>query len=206
MRYKVGDRVGNVVLLEIQPNSGGLWLVECVKCGKRKLKKPNRKAPNCNCEQGEKIRKAKTIHGMCDTIEYKSWGHMMERCFNPNCDDYPEWGGRGITVCERWRTFKNFINDMGMKPGPEYKIERIDNDGNYEPGNCKWATQKEQGRNQRSNVVLNIGGVKKIMVEWSEMVDVPYKTITQRKRAGWQDWECVMPVGYKRKSKKKKQA
>jgi hypothetical protein len=85
--------------------------------------------------------------------EYVTWAGMKQRCLNPHCADYKRYGGRGIGICERWRnSFENFFTDMGPKPSPKYSIDRIDNDGNYEPGNCRWATSGEQQTNKRSTI------------------------------------------------------
>jgi hypothetical protein len=88
--------------------------------------------------------KTALTHGMFGTPEYNIWTGMKQRCLNPRCKDYPRYGGRGITVCERWQKFENFYEDMGPRPSPGHSIDRVDNDRGYEPGNCIWATVAEQ--------------------------------------------------------------
>lgn len=126
-------------------------------------------------------------HGMSNSSEYKIWYGIKDRCLNVENKNYRDYGGRGVTVCERWRnSFEAFFADMGPRPTRSHSIDRFpDNNGNYEPGNCRWATQTEQQRNRRSNKRLEIDGHKKCIVEWAEESGVPADRIRQRLKSGW---------------------
>lgn len=129
------------------------WLCRC-NCGKEIVVESYQLTTggtkSCGCLRVENFVGMSTKHGMRKAPEYNSWDAMIQRCCNPNTKRYHYYGGRGITVCERWRnSFENFYADMGPKPTPKHSIDRINNDGNYEPGNCRWATQSEQNFNTR---------------------------------------------------------
>ena len=114
-------------------------------------------------------------HGLAGTPEYKVWLRMKQRCSNPKNRGYHNYGGRGIRVCERWtKSFVAFFEDMGARPSNKHSIDRIDVNGNYEPGNCRWATPKIQARNTRKNRYLTVRGETKTMIEWSELTGVNY--------------------------------
>jgi hypothetical protein len=98
---------------------------------------------------GRKIQHGAAVRGKKRPKEYTAWDHMIRRCHNPNYQNYKWYGARGISVCDRWRSYENFINDMGPAPSKGHSLDRVNNDGNYEPGNCKWSTQKEQANNMR---------------------------------------------------------
>lgn len=111
------------------------------------------------------------------------WRAMIARCHNPKAQNFAYYGGRGIAVCDRWReSFDNFLADVGFRPGPDYTLDRRNNDGPYSPGNCGWATKTEQARNRRSNHILEFMGARKSLTEWAETTGLPAATIEQRLR------------------------
>lgn len=134
------------------------WKCTC-RCGKISIVQgchlQSRKTVSCGCFNREATRKREYKHGYSSrgtlSVEYTCWICMRCRCHNPKHRDYKWYGARGISVCKRWRdSFPNFLADMGFKPSSDLSLDRIDNDGNYKPGNCRWATAKQQANNQRS--------------------------------------------------------
>lgn len=120
---------------------------------------------------------------------------MKARCHNPNHPSFANWGGRGISVCEEWRdSFKVFCDDMGLKPSSEHTLDRIDNDGNYEPGNCRWATWREQLRNRRNNVLVEAFGRTQCVAAWAEELGIRWSLIDQRIKRGYTAEESLMAV------------
>jgi len=109
---------------------------------------------------------------------------MRQRCVNSHNAQYDYYGGRGITVCDRWKSFENFLHDMGERP-TDLTIERIDNNGNYEPGNCRWASRVEQQQNTRANILLTHNGTTQCLTAWAEMIGISAGGLQHRLRAGW---------------------
>lgn len=165
------------------------YLVECkCECGKRVIvQKGNLMAgvtKSCGCLRSEMIKQKNTIHGYASRQNirptYHSWIGMKNRCNNINTKDYRLYGLRGITICEQWKnSFKNFLEDMGEKP-EGLSIERIDNDKDYSPENCKWATPTEQARNSRQNKHITYHGETKCLIEWAECLGIKYGTLQTR--------------------------
>lgn len=176
-------------------NTQACWLCRCA-CGVLKvvLGQTLRSglANSCGCLSREMTITRSTIHGQSrrgdKTRTYRVWLSMVNRCRNPNAEGYADYGARGIMVCDRWLTsFENFFVDMGECP-PGLTIERIDNNGNYEPTNCKWATQTTQARNRRSNRIVTINGETMCLVEAVERFGcgLSYDTVSRRINGlGW---------------------
>ena len=125
-------------------------------------------------------------HGMTKTSEFYSWNHMKDRCGNPNNQNYASYGGRGIKVCERWLvSFSAFIEDMGRKPSIYHTIDRINNDGNYEPTNCRWALMSEQNSNKSNARIITFNNKSQSITEWAKQLRVSVKTLRSRLNYGW---------------------
>jgi hypothetical protein len=142
-------------------------------------------------------------HGMSRSPEYANWCNMRQRCNNQKHPDFRHYGARGIRVCERWSLFENFLKDMGRRPFPSATVERKDTNGNYEPGNCVWATQKDQTRNKRNNRLLTVDGVTRPIAAWAEESKVTARTIWKRVYRGWPAKEAVTLPTRKQWSRKK---
>lgn len=166
------------------------WKCEC-DCGvigiyfEHKMKSGHTKS--CGCYSIETHKVAKLTHGKTNTSLFNIWVNMRQRCGNANNPAYHQYGGRGITVCERWlESFENFYEDMGDRPSPKHSIDRIDNDGGYELKNCRWAEIDIQSHNRRDNVYLEHNNRRQTISEWADEVGIKRSTICQRiYRSGW---------------------
>ena len=142
---------------------------------------------SCGCYGRSIIGNRSRTHGQSGTPEYQVWAQMRQRCGNPKDHSYANYGGRGITVCDRWHTFAHFFADMGRRPGPKYTLDRIDNARGYEPGNCRWTTYSVQLRNTRQNRRLTLNGRTQLIVEWAAELDMSQDAINGRLRHGWSE-------------------
>lgn len=190
-----GMKIGRLLVLGFADRRGNknllYWHCQC-DCGQKVDVSGNSlrsgSVKSCGCYQHEcrvsRMSKIATTHGLSKTREYTIWGKMKARCYNKNDTAYLNYGGRGIKICERWKnSFLSFFKDMGNCP-VGFSIERIDNDGDYEPDNCKWASHKEQSNNRRSNIKIAAYGEIKSLKEWSEVLNIPEFRLYRRYACG----------------------
>ncbi|PZR92039.1 MAG: hypothetical protein DI537_14535 [Stutzerimonas stutzeri] len=197
-----GQRFGRLMALAptaLRSRNSVVWRFEC-DCGEVAEKALNEittgKVTSCGCLRSEmstdKIAAirglgalATVTHGKTNTATYRIWRGMIQRCRNPKSKDYANYGGRGIKVCDRWvDSFEAFLEDMGERPAG-LQIERDDNDGHYEPANCRWATIIEQSRNKRSNRLIAHAGKTQTIKQWAHELGVSHQAIGYRLRQGW---------------------
>lgn len=145
---------------------------------------------SCGCYNLEKIMLRNTKHGRYGCGSYTSWANMIQRCTNKKNPGYKNYGGRGIGVCKRWLTFQNFYQDMGDRP-PKKEIDRINNNGDYGPTNCRWVNKKTQNRNRRNNKYLVCSGENKLIAEWADIFQIDKNKIIWRIKNGWTAEEAV---------------
>lgn len=210
-----GQKFSRLTAIKIvgKRKKANLWLCVC-DCGQEttaivtQLKRGDK--TSCGCKRKEpkgprpdvaKRNKESAKHSMSGSYTYSSWQSMKSRCYDENDKDYPKWGGRGIKVCKAWTdSFAEFYKDMGERPYG-HTIDRINNEGDYEPGNCRWALPKTQSNNTRKNYYVEYQGKVQTAKQWAEELGiVEYKTLLYRLRTGW-DTKAAMttPSTIKRK-------
>lgn len=171
------------------------WSCLCT-CGKTTTAQTTRlisgNTKSCGCLRDETRRKIGNFHCKIHP-EYSVWIGIKKRCFKKDYPDYHLYGGRGIAICKQWAAdFETFFRDMGPRPSPKHSIDRIDNDGNYEPGNCRWATPKEQNYNRRVNRFVTIGGVTRRISDWCQMFGITPRIANSRiVRYGWDEIRAI---------------
>lgn len=196
----LNERFGQLVIVgHFKPSSRTKMLLQC-DCGAMTTtlykELARGKIVSCGCVGRQRAREnAKVMgdkwgyinrrtHGASQTRTHRIWKGMRKRCRNPNEPNYGNYGGRGISVCSRWESFEAFVEDMGEAP-EGMSIDRIDNDGDYEPSNCRWADRTTQSRNKRNNRRFTAFGKSYCIRRWSEETGLPYTTIRSRLRSGW---------------------
>ena len=187
----VGQRFGRLIVIRFDGRDKwrkSYWLCRC-DCGKEKIIGGNNlrsgNTKSCGClAKNNALKHGHTIKGK-GTRTYESWHSMIQRCTNPKDKRYKDYGGRGITVCERWlNSFPNFLEDMGDRP-KGHQIDRMNNDKGYHKSNCLWVTPKQNSRNRRSNHLETHNGKTQCITAWSEEVGIPEYVIRQRLKHGW---------------------
>lgn len=175
------------------------WTFQC-DCGNRTVVKVaaarSGKVKSCGCLHREGLIKRSTKHGMGShgkrPPEYSVWIGMKDRCRNKNSTNYKNYGGRGITVCDRWmNSFVNFLSDMGHRPSSKHEIDRINTNGNYEPCNCRWASRSQNQRNKRNNRMLVYDGISLPVSQWADKLGIPARILRGRIRIGWPDYLVI---------------
>jgi hypothetical protein len=194
----IGKRFGKLTVIEKAPNKGGKtrWLCSC-DCGNTTIVPTNclmrGHSKSCGCLISEILRERDTSHGMYGTRLYRVWNNMKRRCYTESTPSYARYGGRGITVCAEWHDFKNFHDwavRNGYKEDADYgdcTIDRIDNNGDYCPENCRWVSMKQQQRNRGNNRLITHDGETKTVAEWSELLQMDSSVIKTRLYRGWDE-------------------
>lgn len=180
----IGSKFGKLTVIEVVSSGEQGRIVKCeCSCGKQTSSRLNAlrsgHKKSCGCWRTEIV----TVHGMYSESEYGNWSAMIRRCIYSEPGDgsnFDYYKAKGVKVCERWRSFENFMVDMGPKPSILHTLDRIEVNKDYEPGNCRWATRMEQANNRSNNVFFTIEGEKKTLKEWSRIYSVNYNTLWSR--------------------------
>lgn len=174
---ELGTIFGSWTVLEILPPNGNTKVIAKCVCGTTKqleLAKLNAgQTKSCGCKFTTKT------HGLSNSRAYQTWDRIWQRTTNPNSDSWENYGGRGITVCDRWKIFENFLEDMGQPP-EDLQLDRIRNNEGYSKENCKWSTRKQNGRNKRNNILVEYQGTIITLSEASELSGISASLLKQR--------------------------
>ncbi len=178
------------------------WLCRC-RCGADTIADTasltSGRKRSCGCLKSEVMIARNFKHGATDTPEHLVWKDMKRRCLAEDRPQYKNYGGRGVKVCKRWcDSFTVFLADVGVRPSPKHSIERIDNDGDYEPGNVRWATRREQSRNKRTSRLITFQGETLCLKDWAMKFGIRDDTLRYRLKAGWSMKRALTTSGKRR--------
>lgn len=212
MKLNPGDKFHKLTFVEKIDSKFSVFKCDCgVTTTKRHHLVLNSNTKSCGCFNRQLGRDRFKTHGLSETPTFKIWTGMMSRCYVKKNTGYKQYGAKGVTVCERWKTsFINFLNDMGERPAG-LSLDRIDGTRGYSPENCRWATRKQQRENQNRKIIeATIDGVRRPMKEWAKLKGFYYSTIHQRIKTGYTPEEALSyPPGGKKSrriySKKRKE-
>lgn len=200
-----GQRFGRLLVvgpIEVR-RSYVYWHAKC-ECGKdveiRSSHLLDGSTQSCGCWRKERGASQSTVHGLYRSRIYKIWAGIKSRCNNPNDLGYRNYGGRGVTICQKWNdSFVAFNADVAMLAGyndPSLSLDRINNDGNYEPSNVRWATNAQQRRNSRQNHMLTHKGKTQCLVDWAIECGLTHTLLSQRLKMGWElERALITPIG-----------
>jgi hypothetical protein len=209
---KIGDRFGSKTVIGFAPRPPGSPKRVTYRCDcgyvstVREYGLRAHPTPSCrSCGNGQRKHGGKQRSGA--TSEYRSWRAMVQRTNDPNARSYADYGGRGITVCDEWRDFRNFLRDMGPKPTPAHTLERKDSTLGYYAANCRWATKAEQNRNTRTSRFLELDGRRQTLAEWAREIGINAHSLAERiDKGGWSIKRALttpkIPTGEHRKGKR----
>lgn len=188
-------RLTAITRFHARPDGKAEWVCRC-NCGNYAVVLATRLRRgyirSCGCLGRDTTAQRNRKHGLAKSPEHVIWLAIKQRCFNSNCQAYSYYGGRGITMCERWsKSFAAFLEDMGPRPSRYHEIDRINNNGNYEPDNCRWATRIDQANNKRNSVFLVFNGRRQTAIQWSRELGISRSTIDNRRRKGWPDEQVL---------------
>lgn len=190
-KFNISERFGRLIVLEYIGKIKGRHMVRCVcDCGKIKtyilsnIKNGHTKSCGCLIKDNKKPRTIK--HGQYKTSEFKAWQSMIQRCYNTNSHNFKLYGGRGITVCDKWRdSFESFLQDIGKKPSKKHQLDRINNNANYTPDNCRWSTPQQNSNNRRNTIYVLFNNELVTISDLSKRYNINNNILRSRIKRGW---------------------